>query len=259
MHVDRIRIGPRGFVLILGAALVASALGGAPDGRATSPRASDLGVAISGGPTSGPLPLTVSLMASASGGIAPYNYTWSVDGGPTVSYGPTFTFQFPTAGTFNVTVSVVDVYGEPGQASESIRVLPALLSVGLSATPSSVAEGNATYLVANASGGYPPYTYAWSGLPTGCLGGNFASIRCVPEETGGYTVTVNVTDASGATTSQIVGLVVTVGSASGPPVTTPSSGGSGIPLWELATLLTATALVGAGVGLLVRPRLRRGR
>lgn len=51
--------------------------------------------------------LTVDFQASASG-VAPYSYSWSVDGGATfVSGGPTFNFTFPANGVYDVCVFVM--------------------------------------------------------------------------------------------------------------------------------------------------------
>jgi trimeric autotransporter adhesin len=252
----------RAVALALGALLLAEVfvgpLGAFAAGEPTSSISSTLDVEISGGPTTGRLPLNVTFEADASGGIAPYNYTWSFGSGGPVVFGPSASHTFSVAGSYNVTVSVLDDFGEPGNASVEVTVLPMVLSVILSAVPSSVAAGSPTYLEASAAGGVPPYGYAWSGLPNGCVGGDFASIRCVPADAGGFTIYVNVTDSTGTTASYLAGLVVTPGNSSCP---CPGGGGSsgGVALWEIGALAVAAAVAGAAIGVVVRPRLRRPR
>jgi len=222
--------------------------------RPTPLAASGLQVAVTGGPTSGRLPLNVSLMASASGGIGPYNYSWTIDGGAPVGFGPTLSYEFALAGTYNVTVDAQDAFGEPGNASVTVTVLPPGLAVSLTADPSSLMAGSATYLEANVSGGVPPYSYLWSGLPPGCVGGDDASLRCVPIAAAGYSVRVNVTDASGGSATDVVGLVVTPGNST-PPTPAPSEPAPA-PSWELVAIVVGAAGAGAAIGIAVRGRRR---
>jgi hypothetical protein len=247
-------------LLALSLSLAVVAGGLAPAAAGSSPRAggTSLDVTITGGPSSGRVPLNVTLDASASGGTAPYEYSWALANGSVLGSGPVLVHTFTVAGTYTVTVSVLDAFGEPGNASWLVGALPPALTVVAGATPSSLAAGNATFLEANASGGVPPYSYVWSGLPAGCYGGDYASIRCVPVHAGGYTVTVNVTDTVGTIASSYLGLVVNPGSGSGPG---PGDGGSGsgLPLWELATILGAAAIAGLVIGVVLRPRLGRRR
>jgi hypothetical protein len=243
---------------LLAAVLLVGALPAVGSAGPTVSDSSTLAVAITGGPLSGPLPLMVSLQADASGGIGPYSYTWSFDDGSSNVAGPSVSHQFNRSGTYIVTVSVQDSFGEPGNASVQVEVLPMGLTVLLTASPSSVAAFAPTYLEANASGGVPPYSYQWSGLPPGCTGGDLASIRCVATETGGFTVRVNVTDSAGGTASEEIGLVVTQGTCPNPCSVSEGSAGE-VPLWELVGFLIAAAVAGLLIGVVVRPRLRRRR
>ncbi len=46
-------------------------------------------------------------------------------------------------------------------------------------------------------GGTAPFEYAYSGLPSGCVGANTASLDCTPTKPGNYSISVEVTDATG--------------------------------------------------------------
>jgi hypothetical protein len=60
----------------------------------------------------------------------------------------------------------------------------------------------------SAVGGEPPYSYAYSGLPTGCSGGNVSSFSCVPADRGHFSPAVTVTDRGGRTLTRNLSLVV---------------------------------------------------
>ncbi len=252
------RTGLAWIAALLGAGLALCSMVSICVGHAGPFTSSTLQVGITGGPTTGVEPLNVSLAATAAGGIAPYNYSWTVDGGEPVGYGPSFVYLFTAVGEHNVTVYAQDVFGEPGNASVSVDVMPPSLVVALGATPSSIPADTPTYLEANASGGLPPYSYTWSGLPPGCLGLDAASLRCDPTTMGGYTIRVNVTDSTGASATDLVGLVVTSGNTTVPP-STGSSPGVVISTWELVAILAGAAGAGVAIGIVARTRLRRNR
>ncbi|HEV8049429.1 MAG TPA: PKD domain-containing protein [Thermoplasmata archaeon] len=66
-----------------------------------------------------------------------------------------------------------------------------------------------------AGGGIPPLTYAYSGLPTGCLSESVPQLDCRPTAPGATTVVVNVSDAAGATATGSAPLVVVAAPAAG--------------------------------------------
>ncbi|MFN5030615.1 MAG: beta strand repeat-containing protein, partial [Flavobacteriia bacterium] len=117
---------------------------------------------------------------TASGGTAPYTYSWT---GPN---GYTSTTEDPTgllAGVYNVTV--IDANGNAGtcQALQAVTITEpaAALSVALTSQTNILCYGNATGAIdVTASGGTAPYTYSWTGPngytsttedPTGLLAG----------------------------------------------------------------------------------------
>ena len=64
---------------------------------------------------------TISLRGSASGGVPPYNYTWSFGDGSSAS-GRSVTYLYSAAGNFIVTLTVTDLNGQTSQASTRLRV-----------------------------------------------------------------------------------------------------------------------------------------
>jgi hypothetical protein len=116
---------------------------------------------------------------SASGGTSPYTYTWS-DGGTGASRNDL------AAGTYTVTaadanscqIDIAVIIGEPaGGVTASISVEEDVLCFG----------GTEGELLASASGGTAPYTFAWSDGGTGASRAGLAA--------GSYTVTA--ADANG--------------------------------------------------------------
>ncbi len=89
--------------------------GGSPGGLAGS-------IALS--VTSGTTPLKVTLTASATGGTAPYSYTWNFGDGTATAVGTTVTHVFRTnaTGTFTITLSVRDAVGDTARTTASLHV-----------------------------------------------------------------------------------------------------------------------------------------
>ena len=77
-------------------------------------------------------------------------------------------------------------------------------------------QGESTYLNVTATGGSPPYTYWYEGLPLGCHSQNFSSIRCYPTEAERFTITAFVNDTAGASVNASLVLAVSTGYG-GPP------------------------------------------
>lgn len=122
---------------------------------------------------------------NATGGVG---YQWAAD--PSLS-GPLNSASITACPlvTTEYFVTVTDASGCQGTDSVTVFVAPTVLSVnalGTNVTCFSACDGTGS---AAASGGYPPYTYAWSNAMTGA---NISNLCAGP-----YTVTV--TDAIGCT------------------------------------------------------------
>lgn len=98
--------------------------------------------------------------------------------------------------SIRATVTVLGI----SEQSPSALMLGVNAPLVVSVTESSArVEANGTVqFLANASGGDGVYTYDWSELPLGCTAGSTPLVYCTPALFGNYTVSVNVSDGSGA-------------------------------------------------------------
>lgn len=209
-----------------------------------------LRVNVSATDSVGLAPLVVDFTAATSGGLGPLAFGWSFGEGGTSSV-PNATYVYTTVGTFPATLTVSDAVGERVRAAVNVTVVPSM-AVGLNLSASPVAEGSLVTLTASVTwtpAGAPPLvSFAWQGLPPGCLGGNTSEVSCRPSTAGTFTVNVTVADAL-----QSVFAVTTLTVSAIP---SPGAGGGSTPFpLELALLAGAVALA-AGIAVW---RLRRGR
>ena len=208
-------------------------------------------------PSTGGIPLTVVLNATASGGVAPYSYNWSFgDGSPNATNG-TVEHTYRWVATFHVNVTVEDHLGEFVTVALSVVAEPAALVVGLSAIPSALAAGATTYLVTSVEGGTAPYTFAWTGLPLGCPAQPVKNLSCTPTYGGSYVVTVSVTDARGQVQNSTLGLVVTGPGPPAPPAAPTRPTDFTYAILAVAAVGIAAVAIAAIVGR--RARRRRDR
>jgi YVTN family beta-propeller protein len=147
-------------------------------------------------------------------------------------------------GTYSVWVTVTDSNGESVTGSPlTITVFPALGTATLTASVTALDLGESFSVAAGISGGSGAYTYAWSGLPPGCLGADTGTLTCVPTAAGNRTLSVTATDSTGSTASASVS--VTVNPALRVTLATSPVSATG------PTTLTFTASVSGGTGIVV--------
>ncbi len=139
---------------------------------------------------------TGSATVSASGGTAPYTYTWTPGNLSGASQSNL------AAGTY--TISIVDAASCPGSMTVTITQPTSALSATTSSTNATCGSSNGTATV-SPTGGTGPYTYLWS--PSGGTGATASNLA-------GGSYSVLVTDALGCTTTQNV----TVNTTGGPTV-----------------------------------------
>ena len=136
------------------------------------------------------------------------------------------------------------------------------LTVSPSAGPNPTEVGALVTFSAGDTGGVAPYTYSWSGLPTGCLNpGDQQSFSCTPTTAGSYTISLAETDPVGeasATFTLTVNAALTITTTSLPnwdvnyagySQTLTATGGVGAYTWSLysGTLPTGLTLSSGGV------------
>jgi hypothetical protein len=123
-------------------------------------------------------------------------------------------------------------------------------TVGASVNVSSLELGSSVRFTAHPANGFPPYTLGWTGLPTGCTGGNTSVFDCTPTRVGNYSVIVELTDAIGDRTNGTIAVHVTT-AAPGPG---PTAQAAPVPAWAWAAIGTLIVVVVAGSVLLWRRR-----
>ena len=187
---------------------------------------------------------STNLSASATNGTGlPATYTWA--GLPTgcvgtsslaISCAPTVT------GSFSVTITLQDSNGFRLVSSPlTLTVSPALGIAGLASSRSTLDVGQSVSLVASVRGGTGIYAYSWNGLPSGCVGGNAASLSCSPSVPGTFGVQVWINDTNGGSATTAQTLIV----SADPTVTTPTGTSMNLDLGQ-STVLSFGATNGTG-------------
>ncbi|HUW84191.1 MAG TPA: PKD domain-containing protein [Phycisphaerae bacterium] len=146
---------------------------------------------------------SAALLGTASGGLAPYSYSWSPAAGlsnanvaqPTAS----------PANTTSYTLTVTDAESQVAADTVTVSVVVAPLTVDAGAD-ATVAPGGTTTLAATVSGGQPPCNYTWSPA-TGLSNPNVAQPTASPAATTTYTLTVADSQSASASDSVTVNVI----------------------------------------------------
>ncbi len=170
-------------------------------------RPSVLNITISATPLGGVVSLQVLFTGSATGGLAPYNYTWSFGDG-SVMMQQNSTHIYSVKGTYIATLTVVDAFSDTGSNQVSITALAALGNLAIQVldqdmTP--IQGANVTML--STPSGQAALSTLTNNLGAAGFSGLAVGAYIVQASSPGYqTATKNVTVVSGQTTSQ--GLVL---------------------------------------------------
>ncbi len=156
---------------------------------------------------------TTNLSVVASGGTAPLSYAYSgLPGGCTTLNVSVLECTSTVSGSFTVRVFVNDSarHSVTDTTLLTVRPLPSPVILAFGASPNPVATGNVTFLNVTASGGTGTLSFAFSGLPAGCVTANTSSLACAPTSVGNFTVRVFVNDSSSHSATANTTLVVSV-------------------------------------------------
>jgi parallel beta-helix repeat protein len=149
-------------------------------------------------PTTPSVGQTVSFMGAATGGREPYvAWAWRFGDGASAST-RNASHSYSAPGNYTVTLNVTDSASTTASASVRITastVFQVLLSI--STNTSSIPLGTTFILTALTTGGSPPYTFSWRGLPTGCASADKSVLSCKPTAQGHTNVTVTAVDGAG--------------------------------------------------------------
>lgn len=175
--------------------------------QVNSPLSAYIAPTVVGQTNQGTVPFNVSLTAVLYGGTAPFAFAWDWGDGSPNSSGNPVTHEYTAVGNFSVKVIVSDSQGDSFPAVYDERTaLP--LAASLTVSPSTPATGTSVTLQAHVTGGFPPYSYVWSGLPASCSSADSPSLSCSPDASGTYVVSVHVSANVGGTVTCSTTMVV---------------------------------------------------
>jgi hypothetical protein len=155
---------------------------------------------------------TTFINVTASGGTGPLAYAYTgLPTGCTSSNALSIACTPTSPGMFTIRVFANDSAGQSATSTVSLTVgrqIIALAITSFTVSPNQVTVGGKVTLTAAVSGGTVPYSFAYSGLPSGCSSKNASSFSCIPSVPGSYTITLKVSDSDGLTASRSVSLAV---------------------------------------------------
>jgi hypothetical protein len=177
---------------------------------------------------------SVNLMATDTGGDAPYTYSWLGLPGGCESVNSQDLLCTPTAeGSSLVRANVSDALGawelSPGV---SLVVNPPVSPPTIGFSPSFVDVGQTLTVTVSLSGGSGSYTLQWTGLPLGCgaPGPTISRWTCTPTIPGNYTASAEAVDTLGQTSAAQMPLRIYFDPTAGTPLATPRNGTVGTSL-----------------------------
>ena len=172
-------------------------------------------------PSSPQVGQSVTFTAAASGGTAPYTFSWSFGDG-TNGNGATTAHTYLKAGSYTVSLTTKDS-GTPQQtatAQQSLTVTnppPPTLTASFSYSPSSPQKGQQVTFTASASGGTPAYVFSWNFGDNST--GTGASVTHIYTSTGTFVVTLTATDSGSPRQTATSQQTVTVTNSPPSPLT----------------------------------------
>jgi trimeric autotransporter adhesin len=143
-----------------------------------------------------------SYSTSASGGRGGYTYVWlGVPLGCPSGNSPKYSCRPNITGAFNLRVTVEDSNRNQNESGSVNVTVSSVLSITVDVGPARPTVGSLLYVNTTISGGTPPYSVTYSGLPPGCLTANVKGLVCTPSESGLYKISVSALDGANVTAS----------------------------------------------------------
>jgi hypothetical protein len=140
---------------------------------------------------------TTTIAVLAVGGAPPLRYSYSqLPPGCQGAAAPQILCSPNGSGLFPIHASVIDSMGTAVNLSGSLEVGPRLTASGPLVSPSATYLGDVVRFSVVVSGGLPPYTFVWSGVPSSCMVPTVAAFNCTATVLGPGAVAVNITDAT---------------------------------------------------------------
>jgi len=196
--------------------------------------ATPLSATAKGTPSTGNAPLSVAFTGSATGGTAPYSYSWNFGDGSATSTAQNPSHTYSAAGTYTATLTVTDSSSPAKTATSQVTTTVSAVGNPLAASASAVPTSGQTPLsvsfTGTATGGTPAYSYSWN------FGdGSATSTAQNPSHTytaaGTYTATLTVTDSSSpaktATSTVTITASPIAATVPGAPTGLTATGGTG--------------------------------
>jgi PKD repeat protein len=109
--------------------------------------------------TGGPTPYVLNFSATALNGGAPYGYSWALAGA--ISTATSGAFAINSIGTYTLYLNVTDSWGVVWHQTFGVNTTPGPLTATLRASPTAGSAPVTVHFSGAATGGAPPYTFAW--------------------------------------------------------------------------------------------------
>jgi PKD repeat protein len=176
-------------------------------------------------PLTGNAPLSVSFTGSATGGKAPYSYSWNFGDGSALSTAQNPSHTYNSACTCTATLTVTDssapVKTATASATITVSAVGNPLTATVSANPTSGQVPLNVAFTGTGAGGTPPYSYSWN------FGdGSALSTAQNPSHTynaaGTFTATLTVKDSSAPVKTAAASITITASPIAGTPPGAPT-------------------------------------
>src|SRR5438093_2010617 len=138
----------------------------------------------------------ITFTGSGAGGVTPYTYSWMFGDGQTAS-GATVTHGYSTAGSFTVTLTLMDAVNTQVISNQGLTIAPAPMTVNFTLSTSPTEVNVPVSFSATVTGGTPPYvSFSWN-FVDGSAQASCNSLTHAYSAAGTFHLTVTVTRSVG--------------------------------------------------------------